>query len=743
MDKSSYNRQLLFEASASLAVFVLLLFFSYGILIRAPYAGFYFNPTSEKIEGVFSKNASLLQTGDVVSQIGDITLKQFKTDRRLTLFDGVKTGDVIEIMVIRDGIPVTVPWEFPGFTPQEFTNRLFNSWLLAYAFGIAGFAAQLTLRPRNLRRGLFITANYLVAIFLISGMLSSWHFWESSTLLHASSWLMMPIFIHLHWIFPQPFKRDISKFLLGFLYGSACLLAIGEIFHLLPRSFYALGFIVAIVGSIILLAAHIITQKKERPAARLLLLSIFISFSFSISVAIALSFGVVLNLGWFTFFSMPFMPLMYFYVIASYQSGDLKIKLNRFISIYLYLIVFGILVLLAAASMAGNSFLNEPWFFIAMALATATGVTSILVFPRFQAFVDQRFLGIKLPYQHLPETYSSRITTSTSLSSLLTLLENEVFPSLLIRQYAFLQVSEKGLVKLLDKGFSTSTTTDIEALAQKAGKFIPSLSSQDDGLRLTLPLKVGTKTLGFWLLGKRDPDDLYPQVEIPILQSLADQTAIALSNILQTDQLRNIYETNIDRVEKERKRIARDLHDSVLNQLATMRNSLDQRTLPAEFLSTYEGLKQRIREIISDLRPPMLDQGLAYAISELVEDLREEASHMEINLNLQTSGERIPEKSETYLFFIVREACVNVLKHANAKTLAISGSITPVRVDLSIQDDGKGLDVDLRKDVNTLLADEHFGLVGMFERARLINAQLSIQSPNNVGTFIHIVWQAK
>ena len=743
MDKSSYNRQLLFEASASLAVFVLLLFFSYGILIRAPYAGFYFNPTSEKIEGVFSKNASLLKTGDVISQIGDITLKQFKTDRRLTLFDGVKKGDVIEITVIRDDVPVTVPWEFPGFTPQEFTNRLFNSWLLAYAFGIAGFAAQLTLRPRNLRRGLFITANYLVAIFLISGMLSSWHFWESSTLLHASSWLMMPIFIHLHWIFPQPFKRDISKFLLGFLYGSACLLATGEIFHLLPRSLYALGFIVAIVGSVILLVAHIITQKKERPAARLLLLSIFISFSFSISVAIALSFGVVLNLGWFTFFSMPFMPLMYFYVIASYQSGDLQIKLNRFISIYLYLIMFGLLVLLAVASMVGNSFLNEPWLFIAMALATATGVISILVFPRFQAFVDQRFLGIKLPYQHLPETYSSRITTSTSISSLLTLLENEVFPSLLIRQYAFLQVSEKGLVKLLDKGIPTSLTTDVETLSQKAGKFIPSLSLQDDGPRLILPLRVGDNTLGFWLLGKRDPDDLYLQVEIPILQSLADQTAIALSNILQTDQLRNIYETNIDRVEKERKRIARDLHDSVLNQLATMRNSLDQRTLPAEFLSTYEGLKQRIREIISDLRPPILDQGLAYAISELVEDLREEASGIEINLNLQTSGERIPEKSETYLFFIVREACTNVLKHANAKTLTISGSITPVRVDLSIQDDGKGVDVDLRKDVHALLAGEHFGLVGMFERARLINAQPIIQPHNHAGTLIHIVWQTK
>ncbi|MFN8434608.1 MAG: ATP-binding protein [Anaerolineales bacterium] len=741
MDKRTYNHQLLFEASASLAVFVLLLFYSYGIFIQAPYAGFYFNPTNEKIEFIFPTDNSLLKTGDEIYQVGEISLQQFKADRRLTLFDGVKKGDVIEIIVIRDGSPVTIPWEFPGFTTQEFTNRLFNSWLLAYAFGIAGFAAQVTLRPRNLRRGLFIAANYLMAIFLISGMLSSWHLWESSTLLHVVSWFMMPIFIHLHWVFPQPFKRDISKFFLGFLYGIACLLGIGEIWHVLPRSIYALGFISAIAGSVILLVAHMLTQKKERTAVRLLLISTIISFSFSISVAIALSFDVVLDLGWVTFFSMPFMPLMYFYVIASYQSGDLQIKLNRFVSVYLYLITLGIFVLLIIVLLATNSLLHETWLFVAMAFAIVTGGISILFFPRFQAFVDQKFLGIKLPYQRLPEIYSSRIITSTSLPSLLGLLEKDVFPSLLIRQYAFLQASEKGLIKLMNNGIPDTSTFDIETLTQQAGEYIPSLSQQDESPRLILPLKVGTQTLGFWLLGKRDPDDLYPQVEIPILQSLANQTAIALSNILQTDQLRNIYESNIDRVEKERKRVARDLHDSVLNQLANMRNSLDQRTLPAEFLSTYDGLKQRIREIISDLRPPILDQGLAYAISELVEDLREEASHMEITLDLQTSGERIPEKHETHLFFIVREACMNVLKHANAKTLNISGNITPTRVELSIQDDGKGLKIDLQKEVNTLLEEEHFGLVGMFERARLINADLNISSSENSGTTIHITWQ--
>jgi signal transduction histidine kinase len=373
-----------------------------------------------------------------------------------------------------------------------------------------------------------------------------------------------------------------------------------------------------------------------------------------------------------------------------------------------------------------------------MAVAAITGMLSILFFPHFQAFVDQRFLGIKLPYQHLSETYSSRITTSTSLSSLLALLQDEVFPSLLIRQYAFLQVSDKNLTTLLAKDIQ-NVSLDFDTLTQNAGTYLPSLpSSHEEWLRLILPLKVGDATLGFWLLGKRDPDDHYSQAEIPILQSLADQTAIALSNILNAEQILNFYQADIENIESERKRISRDLHDAVLNPLATMRNSLDQKSLPQSFLSTYEDIKKRLREIINDLRPPLLDQGLIYALHEYVEDLQEKNENVRISLTLEPDEGRIPEKMEEHLFQIMREACENALHHANAHTLTISGEVSPARVDLSIQDDGKGFDSDTN--LNALIADRHFGLANMKERAHLINAEVEVRSAPNQGAAIHITW---
>ena len=87
----------------------------------------------------------------------------------------------------------------------------------------------------------------------------------------------------------------------------------------------------------------------------------------------------------------------------------------------------------------------------------------------------------------------------------------------------------------------------------------PDLAGSDQPyswVRLVLPLKLGEETNGFWLFGRHDPDDIYSQLEIPILQSLASQTAVALSNILQTERLKSMYEGNIDRYEQEKLRLS-------------------------------------------------------------------------------------------------------------------------------------------------------------------------------------------
>lgn len=728
------------ELLITLSVFIVLVWYAYGVLLVSPYPGFSFNSSDGRVDEIHV-NVNLeptLHTGDILLKVGDVTFDEYLRDARVIFFEGAKAGDIVQITVQRDGQELVIPWTYTGFDRDTFINRFFNVWGLAFVFWFAGFAGQLVIRPKGLRRTLFVAATYLTALWLIFGSLSSRHLWESSILLHATTWLLLPVYLHLHWVFPRPLKALPKAFWI-FMYLLGASLAVAEIFQLPPKSLYALGFLITVIGSTVLQILHYIQQPDQRRSVGILAVSIFIGFSPSILLGLFILSGEIPSLAPVGLFSMPFMPLMYFYVIYSHQSGGLQIRLNRFISLYAFFVLIGLLLLLPVIPIARIPILHEVWIFIALVLAAVTGILSILFFPRFQAFVDQRFLGIKLPYQHLPETYSSRITTSTSLPSLLTLLEDEVFPSLLIRQYAFLQANEKNLTPLLTKDIPDDVHFDFDTLTQKAGNYISSAS--DDWTRLILPLRVGDKTLGFWLLGKRDPDDLYSQIEIPILQSLADQTAIALSNIINAERLRDFYQADIENIEHERKRISRDLHDTVLNELAAMRNSLGQSPVPPAFLSTYDHVKKRLREIINDIRPPMLDQGLASALDELVEDLREKNENVHITLNLQASAERLPEKMEEHFYQIVREACENTLRHADARTLTISGEISPAHIDLSIQDDGKGFE--MNSDLNALIANHHFGLVNMKERAHILGAEMEIRSQERAGTKIHIVWKLK
>lgn len=738
MDRQTHYRWRITEIPLSLLILGILLWFTTGIFTRVPYTGFYFDPNSGVVLDVYVPNDPSLQLGDVLVKVGDVSFRDFVEDSNQPLFvNGSQAGELVLILVNRAGDEIFVDWKMPGFNPIEFRGRLFNIFWLAYIYWFFGALVEMFIRPRDIRWYLLIAVNHLTGLWLMFGAISSWRVMGSSLLFHALTWLLLPVYLHLHWTFPQPFYR-LPKTFSVFFYSVAVLLFFAELFQALPKGLFYLGFILALGGSFTLLVLHFVFRPEQRRQIGLLALSTLLAVLPALLMGIIGLSGELPAYAPLTLVAFTFMPAAYLYLIFRRRLGGLEARANRFISLFAFLILVGIILIVVAYILA--FLVGETSALLVIVFPLIVSAFAINRFPRFQAFVDQRFLGIKLPYQRLPETYSSRITTSTALPSLLALLEDEVFPSLFIRQYAFLQVNGKNLTTLLAKDIPNASF-DFDTLAQKAGSYIPNLPPHEDWLRLVLPLKVGDVTLGFWLLGKRDPDDLYPLVEIPILQSLADQTAVALSNILHSDQLRNFYQTDIESIENERKRISRDLHDAVLNPLATMRNSLDQRTLPQSFLSTYEDIKKRLREIINDLRPPMLDQGLAYALNELVEDLREKHEDVNIVLNLQASAERLPEKMEEHFYHIVREASENALRHANARTLTISGIVSSDHTDLSIEDDGQGFDTN--GELNALIANRHFGLANMKERAHIIGAEMGIRSSRAGGTSIRITWQWK
>lgn len=104
-----------------------------------------------------------------------------------------------------------------------------------------------------------------------------------------------------------------------------------------------------------------------------------------------------------------------------------------------------------------------------------------------------------------------------------------------------------------------------------------------------------------------------------------------------------------------------------------------------------------------------------------------------------TDDGRYPEKIEQHLYRIVQESCSNAIRHANGKNIGISGKLDPHEIALKIEDDGTGFHVGANLD--KLLADKHFGLAGMKERAELIGAAFTIKSSPATGTQISVHWR--
>lgn len=380
-----------------------------------------------------------------------------------------------------------------------------------------------------------------------------------------------------------------------------------------------------------------------------------------------------------------------------------------------------------------------------------SAVVTVAFYPAFQSFVEQRLLGIPIPERGLVATYAAQVTQCNSLSDIASLLKKEVLPSLLVRQFAFLLCREHQAIPLLVVGFTDGQTPDGPALRQlmnvkrtNGSPDSPRSAMPYPAIRLLIPLRIGDELLGAWLLGRRDPDDLYSAADKGTIQSLADQTAVAVSNIRHEQNLRELYQANVNRNEEERLRLALKLHDSILNRLAVLLMKLDETAITPAFMATYEDLSNLVRGIVSDLRPPMLAYGLKPAIEELVEDRIEEvAGQVQISVDIRSDDIRYAPLIELHIFRIVQESLANALEHAHARSILIAGHLNPEEAEIRVRDDGVGFAAPDGAALPRLIAEKHFGMAGLIERATLINAHVQIESAPRKGTCVLVNWRAK
>lgn len=227
-------------------------------------------------------------------------------------------------------------------------------------------------------------------------------------------------------------------------------------------------------------------------------------------------------------------------------------------------------------------------------------------------------------------------------------------------------------------------------------------------------------------------------------EELDARVAARTAELLESrEQLRKLA-LHLERVkEEERKRIARDVHDELGQNLLALR--IDLSMLSARTSGKHGLLHQRVnaalenvdatirsvRGIMNELRPPVLDLGLQAALEWQAAEFRKRSG---LECVLVLPGEEalagVSPELATVLFRAAQEALSNVRRHAAARRVAITLAAGDGALSLSVADDGVGM---ARAGAGRRSGDDTFGLIGMRQRAAALGGRLDIVAPAGGG----------
>jgi signal transduction histidine kinase len=247
----------------------------------------------------------------------------------------------------------------------------------------------------------------------------------------------------------------------------------------------------------------------------------------------------------------------------------------------------------------------------------------------------------------------------------------------------------------------------------------------------------GSKGVLGLLITQRIESSAYSHIEQEILESFAVHAAIAIENS-------SLYRQAQERAAvEERRRLARELHDSVAQLLYSMilMNSGWEKMAKRNLLSSpAEAFKQlgeinlqalkEMRLLIHHLRPSNLEEmGLVNALRQRLETVEQRAG---IKIELEVNGELppIPVYLEDELYAIVQEALNNSLRHSSASKVTVEIELVEDELILSVQDNGVGFEIQNVK--------QGIGLSSMKERARKIDGEIEMTSQPGQGTMVKV-----
>jgi two-component system NarL family sensor kinase len=261
------------------------------------------------------------------------------------------------------------------------------------------------------------------------------------------------------------------------------------------------------------------------------------------------------------------------------------------------------------------------------------------------------------------------------------------------------------------------------------------------GLRFhaSIPLKAHGKHLGVLNVASTDWEELAAD-DLQLLYTVGDLVSIAVERA-------RVFNKSVEfGAVEERNRLAREIHDTLAQGLSAIALQLEtadalleagsnttrvQQAVQSALISARASLEEARRSVLDLRAAPLEGRALSEALAALVKASKRKTKP-KITFD-ETDGSRpLPPRVEIGLYRVAQEALTNALRHARANCIIVQLITTPDRVQLSIEDDGRGFDP-------ARIPEGHYGLIGLHERVRLLGGQVELSSSPDAGTRLEVI----
>ncbi len=728
----------------------------------------------------------LLEPGDFILAVDDSP-----PELALPLYSGKQPGDSVEFSVEAGGRLRTVQINLIS-APRHIAIQWFAIYFVAAAFWAGGVFILAHAQESKRAIGFFawcLTASLVLSSGALSPTGPSW----VSSLFNVLLWISGPMAIHFHLIFLEkdiPHRRALlyAHYGISFLGGlpfviwGAGIIRASRLFDLLymgGRLNLTFGFLAAIG----LLIHSYRTAQDPTLRQRIQIVGLTASIALLPTVVFNLLPDALLRQQLLpyeaSFVFLIAIPVGYGYAIVRHQMIRLDRYFNRAAAYTLivlvmagfYFVLIGLLRVIFPESFAHNPLVQ-------LATVVMLGASFPAIRRRMQRVVDQAFYSGWYDYRSAVELITGGLQSMTDPSELADLLSGRVREVLRLQSAATLVLGPFGTVLGIDRMgtigpseredsvkadgllprrgtlycFLESTSNPIEARSVRRLMPAPSLTvGERDLLYLAngviwVPIHGQERLLGLVILGPRLANETFHALDMDIMKQVAQHCSAVIENLgllyqlrARAEEVEGLNRQIVAAREEERRSLSHELHDEVIQDLVGLTYRIGRNpNVPGEDLR--KGIReiiQTVREIIRELRPPMLDNlGLLAALRACVRDFREGSGDgIDVEFRTNCSGEEwFPDDIAITIYRVTYEALSNIRKYAQARTALVILKRENSQMTLEIQDDGVGFD--MPENLGRLVMERHYGLVTMRERLELVDGNLEIESAIDEGTTI-------